>query len=376
MRRDSGRINNTIKRCLAVLVFFVLLFAVAGAKGEFPLVQADVDADGGDSGILAAYEDNEAYGYAKDIWTDGVSADTDAEEGDFEYAKMDEDEAEDAEDENEDDDDEIADEEAKPSYDADEMPGGELSGVTESGICVYADFSEGVFPKDTVMQLRDVSRESVLGELAGLGYEVRDLAAVDITFFDADWEEIQPREGSEVFVSLVLDEPLAGEDPAVVHIGDDGSVDVLEDEDIGKTSSVQAQFFASEFSTYVLLETASNYLPPATDAWYGDYEYSINNDDRTITLTRYIGEDTELIVPTYTRIDIDSDLYTTVLSGNVYYAQKNISQIDFQEGTRLSEDVSSMFSGCMSLTSVDLSGLDATVRTAANGGGLSWSPCG
>ena len=93
---------------------------------------------------------------------------------------------------------------------------------------------------------------------------------------------------------------------------------------------------------------------PDTTDWYTDYE--------SITLTKYNGSDTELVVPSLTTIE--GVTYTTVLTGGVYENQSSITSIEFQDGSILSGSIGSMFYKCSNLQSLNLNGLDTSKVTS------------
>lgn len=98
-------------------------------------------------------------------------------------------------------------------------------------------------------------------------------------------------------------------------------------------------------------------------SFINDYQGRKDDDTHTITLTKYYGTKTDLIIPPTVKInDVD---YQVVLTGNVY-KQTNITSIVFNKDVTTGKSVqavgslSELFSGCVSLTKVDLSGLDTS----------------
>lgn len=98
-------------------------------------------------------------------------------------------------------------------------------------------------------------------------------------------------------------------------------------------------------------------------SFINDYQGRKDDDTHTITLTKYYGIKTDLIIPPTVKINgVD---YQVVLTGNVY-KQTNITSIVFNKDVTTGKSVqavgslSELFSGCVSLTKVDLSGLDTS----------------
>ena len=90
-----------------------------------------------------------------------------------------------------------------------------------------------------------------------------------------------------------------------------------------------------------------------------------NYTGKTITLNRYIGEETDVIVQsTY---QIDGTTYKTKIAANTQgwstdymFGRKNIKTVTFEKNIELPDSIAAMFRECSSLTNVDMSNLDTS----------------
>ena len=110
----------------------------------------------------------------------------------------------------------------------------------------------------------------------------------------------------------------------------------------------------------------------ADGEWYSGYEYELDDDALTITLTKYLGDEDDIFVPAET--EIDGTVYATVVENQRGYddsvwaeRQDTLTSIAFEEGVRLTGTAEDMFSEFTALKSVDLSGVDASEITETSG---------
>ena len=124
--------------------------------------------------------------------------------------------------------------------------------VTTGGMNVSVFAEDGIFPEGTTVSVRAISdSEAIDTAKEALGETVSEAKGVDITFYDANGNEIQPADGKYVHVSITLEEALEGDDFAVVH-DHDGVV-----EEIADASADGAEFDSNQFSVYVVASTDS-----------------------------------------------------------------------------------------------------------------------
>ncbi|MBQ6501703.1 MAG: InlB B-repeat-containing protein, partial [Mogibacterium sp.] len=123
---------------------------------------------------------------------------------------------------------------------------------------VIVDAPEGAFPKDTTMKVKNVAEDDVNDAVKKeLGEGVNIVKAIDITFYDKDGNEIEPKEGSDpLSVSFKSSKLENLNEPAVVHI-DNKKVETISDEDV-KNKGDKVSFEADQFSIYVVVETGQD----------------------------------------------------------------------------------------------------------------------
>lgn len=134
------------------------------------------------------------------------------------------------------------------------MPAQEFDGTSDSGILVHASASENTFPSGTYMVVTDVTDTVAISTAKiGIGSENKVLGAVavDISFYTAEGEEIEPAAEGNVQVRIALpdERKLDGEEYRLLHKMDDGTVESIEQAD---TSETGATFAAESFSIYVV----------------------------------------------------------------------------------------------------------------------------
>ncbi len=127
-----------------------------------------------------------------------------------------------------------------------------------SDVDVHVIAPEGSLPEGTTMTVKNVSffeMNSVKNAVADeMGSEAKVVKAVDITFFDKDGNEVQPKEGFPVSVSMNSSKFADIDNAAVVHIDDNKKAEVVT-EDAAGSSDQEVVFDAEHFSVYVVVET-------------------------------------------------------------------------------------------------------------------------
>lgn len=95
------------------------------------------------------------------------------------------------------------------------------------------------------------------------------------------------------------------------------------------------------------------------------WNYTLNETDKTITLNRYIGEETDVIV--HSNYLIDGTTYKTRIAANAQswstdymFGRKSIKTVKFEKNIELPDSIAGMFRECSSLTNVDMSNLDTS----------------
>ena len=175
----------------------------------------------------------------------------------------------------------------EPEY----LPAGSFNGST-SQMTVSVSYDDHTFPTGTTMRVTDVSKHEAIAaaEQSTEGdEEVIDAVAVDITFLNANNEEIQP-EGA-VSVSMVPYTPLETTETStieVIHKDDSGNTQVID----AAASAQNATFDADSFSIYVISTKDGKQDPAiATYNFYGA-------DNQTVISTQMVKDGETVYAPT------------------------------------------------------------------------------
>ena len=136
------------------------------------------------------------------------------------------------------------------------MPAQSFNGSASNGVSVTATADEGAFPEGTTMSVATVNSETAIEKAqAVVEGNVVDALAVDITFQDADGNEIQPTDPALVHVQLNTSEAVEGDSFQVVHVEDNGSASVVSDDKVESVSNDEASFESEGFSVYAIIGT-------------------------------------------------------------------------------------------------------------------------
>ncbi len=122
-----------------------------------------------------------------------------------------------------------------------------------NNITVNVTAAEGIFPEGTTMVTTAVSAQTakaIANAASDAEAEVVDAIGVDISFRDASGNEIEPKDGRNVQVSMTVDtaSSLDGDKFSVVHQSDDGNVQKVTE----NATAEGAVFESGEFSIYVI----------------------------------------------------------------------------------------------------------------------------
>ena len=138
--------------------------------------------------------------------------------------------------------------------------------ASDGKITVSISAPEGAFPAGTMMNVQTVENQQMLDTIADAAQaNVKEVQAVDITFYDAEGKEIEP--AKPIRVTLASDLVKQTEDPVVVHVDDNGKAEVVEQLTEKKAKEELADneiaFDADQFSVYGIAYTV-------------DFEYSLD----------------------------------------------------------------------------------------------------
>ena len=144
-----------------------------------------------------------------------------------------------------------------------DYPAGVFTG-TAGDLDVVVTAEEGTFPAGTYMEVKTVDAADVEQSVANaVSGEVVRMQAVDITFYNADGEEIEPK--LPVRVSITSATIAQAEQPVVVHVPRDGEATVVDQAD-EETAEDELVFQTDAFSVYVVAYTV-------------DFEYEVDGQE-------------------------------------------------------------------------------------------------
>ncbi|MCI6469547.1 MAG: InlB B-repeat-containing protein, partial [Lachnospiraceae bacterium] len=131
-----------------------------------------------------------------------------------------------------------------------------ISQYTEGNVTVNVQAPEGAFPGGTTVSIAPVYQTNDLVDAIDSVETTEDIVAFDITFYDIDGYEIQPRDGYTVNVSfeLAASSELARDDATlqVYHIDDAQNATPVGEEIPSSSEGVEVSVEAESFSVYAI----------------------------------------------------------------------------------------------------------------------------
>ena len=126
---------------------------------------------------------------------------------------------------------------------------------TAGGIRVSVEAPEGAFPENTRMSVRPVNGSGLVDTVSdAVNGEILEVQAVDITFYDADDNEIEP--ATAIRVSIVPANSQYSEEKAnVVHIDSEGAATAVEQAEGTTEDNSEVVFDVDSFSIYAIVYT-------------------------------------------------------------------------------------------------------------------------
>ncbi len=141
-----------------------------------------------------------------------------------------------------------------------------------AGMNVSVDAPEGTFPKGTSMRLSAISdSQAVSAANDAIDGEVKEAKGVDISFANAEGNEIEPN--GAVNVSISLASALEGESFSVVHLDDNGNSEM-----VAGASNSGASFTADAFSIYIVAGSGDSTSDTDEVKAYATYEFIYNGE--------------------------------------------------------------------------------------------------
>ncbi len=218
------------------------------------------------------------------------------------------------------------------------MPAQKFSEETDDGLKVEVEAEKGIFPEGTTMKVTAISEKEAIEaakeakEAAGENTNVDTAIGVDISFYDTDGNEIEPQDEQNVKVNITIDEKntLEGDDFSIIHKPDEGTPEIIDEDDIKEISGEGATFYANQFSIYVITPTTPDI---ATYIFYDKdgKELSVkvkntSNDNYTEVTEQKVKDNETVYVPATPEID-----------GYVFLGwskTKDSTEADFLEGNK------------------------------------------
>ncbi len=99
--------------------------------------------------------------------------------------------------------------------------------------------------------------------------------------------------------------------------------------------------------------------------WQNVYKYTVDAGAMEIKVTKYNGQETNVVVPGYAVIG--GRKYDTLLSGAVFNKCSKIVSLSIEDGVAAEGSCANMFANCSKLKSLDVSKLDTSAVTRFNG---------
>ncbi|MBR3327762.1 MAG: VWA domain-containing protein, partial [Atopobiaceae bacterium] len=131
-------------------------------------------------------------------------------------------------------------------------------------VTVKVSAPEGAFAEGTTMSVEAVKADDVIESIEGaVTGDVKQVAAVDITFADAEGNQVQPL--VPIKVTMTNAAAPAKSEPTVVHVDDEGEASVVEQSMI-TTAKDEVVFDADSFSVYAMVIT-TQYISASGEAY-------------------------------------------------------------------------------------------------------------
>lgn len=139
-----------------------------------------------------------------------------------------------------------------------------------AGMRISIEANEGAFPEGTTVTIKPIEDDGLAEQVApAISGQVVKVQAVDITFYDADGNEIEPR--IPIRVTMRPFTETEADNVGVVHVGSDGVVSAVETQKDVAQPDQGIAFSADSFSTYALVYTVTF----AYDGEGNVYQYSM-----------------------------------------------------------------------------------------------------
>lgn len=236
-----------------------------------------------------------------------------------------------------------------------EMPAFSDSKTSANGVKVSVSADEGIFPAGTLLRVTDVSAYTALAAAEqALDAEVVDAVGVDISFLDADGQEIEPANKQLVNVNIRLPQALDGDEFTVIHKDDAGVVTQLLEADAAERT---ASFDAGEFSLYVVVGTENGVVRRTVNFYDGE----------TLVATQIVKNGDTLLEPAVPEKANMAFLGWSADGGETYQKFGVVSDVDDSASVDETVNLYAQFAASFAVTFHDRNGNILRVVTGENG---------
>lgn len=95
--------------------------------------------------------------------------------------------------------------------------------------------------------------------------------------------------------------------------------------------------------------------------WYDDFTNSIDDYNKTITLTLYNGTNKNVTIPK--NVNINGDTYKVILSGGVFRNNQTIEKVSIEDGVVAGQSLNSLFYNASKLSEINMGAMDTSQLT-------------
>lgn len=166
--------------------------------------------------------------------------------------------------------------------------------TTAKDVTVTVTAAKGVLPKGTITKVKDISKKQVKNIIKESVSNVKDLIAVDISFYYKG-KEIEPNGNVSVYINT--GKKVAGNNHKVVHLMDNNAV-----EEVGSSAANSAKFVSDSFSIYAIVGVGDKIIDDSKPKEKPTREYKFYVKDKLVN-TQILKNGERLIEPSIPQSD-------------------------------------------------------------------------
>ena len=150
---------------------------------------------------------------------------------------------------------------------------------TIGGMIVSVEADEGAFPAGTTMQVKEVVNEELEEQVTSTASgEIVHVQAIDISFWDADKNEIEPLIPIRVTMQPAPGNSVEADYVEVVHVDDNGGISTVNTDSSSEVPEAVAVFDTDAFSTFYIIHMIDTYYRSFTGE---TFKITLNYDETT-----------------------------------------------------------------------------------------------